>query len=81
MGDGRACDAAAELFEFVTLIHSAAHLSVETEPLFVGTALLGRLRLERYPRSETAGVVGSPAGGGRLVSNAILVSATPLRQY
>ena len=44
MGDGRACDSAAQRLEFVALIHGAAHLGVETEPLGIGTALLGRRR-------------------------------------
>jgi len=45
VGNSGAGDVAAQLFEFVALIHGAAHLGVEAEPLFVGTALLRGLAL------------------------------------
>ena len=46
IGDGGAGDVAALLLEFVALIHGAAHLGVEAEPLLVGAAFLGRLRIK-----------------------------------
>ena len=52
MGDGRACDIAAQLLEFVALIHGATHLGVEAEPLRIGTALLGRGRIKAGDGSQ-----------------------------
>ncbi len=46
IGDGRTCDVAAQLFELVTLIHSAAHRGVEAEPLWIDSLLLSILRIK-----------------------------------
>jgi hypothetical protein len=46
VGNSGAADIAAQLSEFVALIHGAAHLGMETEPLFVDTALLRGLRIK-----------------------------------
>ena len=53
VGDGGACDIAAQLFEFVALIHGAAYLGMEAEPLRVGTALFGRLHLSAGDRLQS----------------------------
>ena len=45
IGDGRAGNIAAQLFELVALIHGAAHRRVEAEALLVDTVLWRILRL------------------------------------
>jgi hypothetical protein len=45
IGDGGAGDVATQLLQFFTLIHGAAHLGVEAEPLFADTVFLGMLRI------------------------------------
>ncbi len=52
ISDGGTCDIAAQLFEFMALIHGAAHLGVEAESLRVGTALFGRLHLTAGDRLQ-----------------------------
>ena len=52
IGDGGAGNIAAQLFEFIALIHGAAHFGVEAESLRVGTALLGRLRIKAGDRLQ-----------------------------
>ena len=46
IGDGGACDIAAQLLEFVALIHGAAHRGMEAEPLLVDTELWRILRIK-----------------------------------
>jgi hypothetical protein len=48
IGDGGAGDLAAQLLQFFALIHGAAHLRMEAEPLFITSAFLkGRKQLSR----------------------------------
>ena len=50
-------DIAAQLLEFVTLIHGAAHFGAEAESLCVGTELLGRLRIKASTRRPPGAIL------------------------
>ncbi len=46
IGDGGTGNVAAQLFELIALTSGAAHFGVGAEPLLVGAAFLGRLRIK-----------------------------------
>ena len=73
IGDGGACNIAAQLLEFVTLIHGAAHRGVEAEPLLVDTVLWRILRLKaghglqaQHLLTRTGSECNTVGTGGRL---------------
>ncbi len=67
IGDGGAGDVATQLLQFFTLIHGAAHLGVEAEPLFADTAFLGRLRIKVGNRLQAQHCLARPGSEGDAV--------------
>ena len=63
VGDGRTGDVAAQLLEFVALIHGAAHLGMEAESLRVSTTL-GMLRIKARDRLRAQHFLARPGSEG-----------------
>ncbi len=73
IGDGGAGDIAAKLLKFFALIHRAAYLRMEAEPLFTDTAFLGVLHINAGHRLQAQHFLARPGpegdaigAGGRL---------------